>query len=97
MQLQQRLNALKISNAEIEEIKRLQKNENEKLRSFSAFINSRRKNQFFQFSISINFFFIHDIVIITVSNFVNDKKKFNKLSFSDKFIDKFDCELIFFD
>ena len=81
MQLQQRLNALKINNAEIEEVKRLQKNENEKSRSFSAFINSRRENQLFQFSIFINLFFIHDIVIINVNDFVNDKKKFNKLFF----------------
>ena len=81
MQLQQRLNALKINNAEIEEVKRLQKNENEKSRSFSAFINSRRENQLFQFSIFINFFFIHDIVIIIVNDFVNDEKKFNKFFF----------------
>ena len=81
MQLQQRLNALKISNAEIEKVKRLQKDENEKSRSFNFFINSRRENQFFQFSIFINLFFIHNIVIITVSDSVNDKKKFNKLFF----------------
>ena len=56
MQLQQRLNVLKISNVKIEKIKRLQKNENEKSRSFNVFINSRRENQFFQFSIFINFF-----------------------------------------
>ena len=97
MQLQQRLNALKISNTEIEKVKHLQKNENKKSRFFSVFINSRRENQFFQFSTFINFFFIHDIVIITISDFVNDEKKFNKLFFSNKFIDKFDCELIFFD
>ena len=81
MQLQQRLNVLKINNVKIEKVKRLQKNENEKSRSFNVFINSRRKNQFFQFSIFINFFFIHDIVIIIVSDFVNDKKKINKLFF----------------
>ena len=97
MQLQQRLNALKINNAEIEKVKRLQKDKNEKSRFFNVFINSRRKNQLFQFSIFINLFFIHDIVIITVNDFVNDKKKFNKLFFSNKFIDKFDYELIFFD
>ena len=97
MQLQQRLNALKISNVEIEKVKRLQKNENEKSRFFSVFINSRRENQLFQFSAFINLFFIYDIVTITVSDFVNDEKKFNKLFFSNKFIDKFDCELIFFD
>ena len=81
MQLQQRLNVLKISNVEIEKIKRLQKNENEKSRFFNVFINSRRENQFFQFSIFINFFFIHDIVIIIVNDFVNDEKKFNKFFF----------------
>ena len=81
MQLQQRLNVLKISNAEIEKVKRLQKDENEKSRSFNFFINSRRENQFFQFSIFINLFFIHNIVIITVSDSVNDKKKFSKLFF----------------
>ena len=97
MQLQQRLNALKINNAEIEKVKRLQKDKNEKSRFLNASINSRRKNQFFQFSIFINLFFIHNIVIITVSDFVNDEKKFNKFFFSNKFIDKFDCELIFFD
>ena len=97
IQLQQRLNALKINNVEIEKIKRLQKNKNEKSRFFNVFINSRRKNQFFQFSIFINFFFIHDIVIIIVNDFVNDEKKFNKLFFSNKFIDKFNCEFIFFD
>ena len=97
MQLQQRLNALKISNAEIEKVRRLQKGENEKSRSFNAFINSRRENQFFQFSTFINLFFIHDIVIITVSDFVNDEKKFSKLFLLNKFIDKLDCELIFFD
>ena len=97
MQLQQRLNVLKINNAEIEKVKRLQKSENEKSRFFNVFINSRWENQFFQFSIFINLFFIHDIVIITVNDFVNDKKKFNKLFFSNKFIDKFDCEFIFFD
>ena len=97
MQLQQRLNALKISNAEAEKIKRLQKDENEKSRSLSAFINSRRENQLFQSSTSINLFFIHDIVIITVSDSVNDEKKSSKLFFSNKFTDKPDCELIFFD
>ena len=97
MQLQQRLNALKISNVDVEKIKRLQKNKNEKSRFFNVFINSRRENQFFQFSIFINFFFIHDIVIIIVNDFVNDKKKFNKLFFSNKFIDKFDCKFTFFD
>ena len=97
MQLQQRLNVLKINNAEVEKVKRLQKDENEKSRFFSVFINSRRENQLFQFSIFINFFFIYDIVITTVSDFVNDKKKFNKFFFSNKFIDKFDYELIFFD
>ena len=44
MQLQQRLNALKVSNVKIEKIKRLQKNKNEKLCFFSVSINSRRKN-----------------------------------------------------
>ena len=47
MQLQQRLNVLKISNIEIEKVKRLQKDENEKSRFFSVFINSRQENQFF--------------------------------------------------
>ena len=97
MQLQQRLNALKINNVEIEKVKRLQKDKNEKSRFLNVFINSRRENQFFQFSIFINLFFIHDIVIIIVSDFVNDEKKFNKLFFSNKFIDKLNCELIFFD
>ena len=97
MQLQQRLNALKTNNAETEKIRRLQKNENEKSRSLNASINSRRENQLFQSSTPINLFFIHDIVIITASDSVNDKKKFSKLFFSNKFIDKFDCELIFFD
>lgn len=96
MQLQQRLNVLKINNVEIEKIKRLQKNKNKKSRFFNVFINSRRKNQLFQFSTFINFFFIYDIVIITINDFVNDEKNFNKL-FLNKFIDKFDREFIFFD
>ena len=97
MQLQQRLNALETSNAETEEVRRLQGGENEKSRFPSASINSRRENQLFQSSAFINFFFIHGIVTITVSDSVNGEKKFSKLSFSNKFIDKFDCELIFFD
>lgn len=97
MQLQQRLNVLKASNAEAEKVRRLQRDENEKSRFFSASINSRRENQLFQFSTSINFFFIHGIVTITVSDSLNGGKKFSKLSFSDKFTGKFDCELIFFD
>ena len=47
MQLQQRLNVLKISNIEIEKIKRLQKNEIKKSCFFSVFINTRRENFFF--------------------------------------------------
>ena len=81
MQLQQRLNVLKINNIEIEKIKRLQKDENKKSRFFNVFINSRRKNQLFQFSIFINFFFIYDIVIIIVNDFVNNEKKFNEFFF----------------
>ena len=97
MQLQQRLTALKIKNIEIEKMKRLQKNEIEKSRSFNVFVNTRRKNQFFQFLIFINLFFIYNIVIITVNESINSEKKFNKLFSLDKFIDKFDCEFIFFD
>ena len=47
MQLQQRLNVLKINNIEIKKVKQLQKNEIEKLRSFNAFVNTRYKNSFF--------------------------------------------------
>ena len=97
MQLQQRLNVLKISNVEIEKIKRLQKSEIEKSRFFNVFVNTRRENSFFQFSIFINFFFIYNIVIIIISGFANDKKKINKLFSLNKFINKFNYELIFFD
>ena len=97
MQLQQRLNVLKISNVEIKKIKRLQKNEIKKSRFFNVFVNTRRENSFFQFSIFINFFFIYNIVIIIVNDFANNKKKFNKFFSFDKFIDKFNCEFIFFD
>ena len=91
------MNILKINNVETEKIKQLQKGEIEKLRFFSVFVNTRRENSFFQFSTFINFFFIYNIVIIIVNDFVSDKKKFNKLFSLDKFIDKFDCEFIFFD
>ena len=56
MQLQQRLNILKIKNTKIEKIKRLQKNEIEKSCFFNVFVNTRRENQLFQFSTFINFF-----------------------------------------
>ena len=97
MQLQQRLNVLKINNIEIKKVKQLQKNEIEKLRSFNAFVNTRYENSFFQFSTFINLFFIYNIVIIIVNNFANNKKKFNKLFSFNKFINKSNCELIFFD
>ena len=95
--MQQQLNVLKISNVKTEKIKQLQKDEIKKSRFFSVFANTRRKNSFFQSSIFINFFFIYSIVIIIVNDFANDKKKFSKLFSFDKFIDKFDYELIFFD
>ena len=97
MQLQQRLNVLKINNVKIEKMKRLQKNEIEKSRFFNAFVNTRQKNQFFQFSVFINLFFIYNIVTIITNNFVNNEKKFNKLFLFNKFIDKLNCEFIFFD
>ena len=97
MQLQQRLNALKTSNAETEKIKRLQKGEIKKSRSFNAFINTRRENSSSQSSAFINLSSIYNIVIITINDFANDKKKFNKLFSLDKFIDKPNCELTFFD
>ena len=75
MQLQQRFDVLKINNAEIEKTKRLQKNENEKSRFFSVSVNTRRKNQHFQFLIFINLAFIYNIVIIIVSDFVKNLKK----------------------
>ena len=97
MQLQQRLNVLKINNVKIEKVKRLQKMKM-KNRVLSVSLSIRvEKINFFNFRFLSIFFFIHDIVIIIVSDFVNDKKKFNKLFFSNKFIDKFDCEFIFFD
>ena len=97
MQLQQRLNALKINNTKNKKIKRLQENENKKSNFFNAFVSTRRKNQLFQLSTFINLFFIYNIVIITVNDSKNGKKKFSKLFFSNKFIDKFNCEFIFFD
>ena len=97
MQWQQRLNVLKINNVEIEKIKRFQKNEIEKSRFFNVFVNMRRNDHNFQFFVFTNFFFIHDIIIIIVNEFVNDNKKFNKFFSFDKFIDKFNCELTFFD
>ena len=97
MQLQQRLNVLKINNVKIEKVKRLQKMKM-KNRVLSVSLSIRvEKINFFNFRFLSIFFFIHDIVIIIVSDFVNDKKKFNKLFFSNKFIDKLDCEFIFFD
>ena len=56
-------------------MKRLQKSKIEKSRFFNVFANTRRKNQFFQFSIFINLFFIYNIVIIIVNEFINNKKK----------------------
>ena len=97
MQLQQRLNILKINNAKTKKIKRLQKNEIKKSRFFNVFVNTRRENSFFQFSTFINFFFIYNIVIITINDFANNKKKFNKLFSLDKFINKFNYKFIFFD
>lgn len=50
MQLQQQLNALKISNIEIDKIRRLQKNEVEKSRFLSVSADTRREIFFFSFS-----------------------------------------------
>ena len=97
MQLQQRLNVLKINNVKVEKMKQLQKNEIKKSCFFNVFVNTRRKNSFFQFSTFINLFFIYNIVIITVNDFANNKKKFNKLFSLDKFINKFNYEFTFFD
>ena len=68
MQLQQRLNVLKINNAEIEKVKRLQKDENEKSRFFNVFINSRRENQFFNFRfLSIFFSFTTSSLLLSTT------------------------------
>ena len=74
MQLQQRLNVLKISNIKTEEIKRLQRNEIKKSRFFNVFVNTRREIFFFQFSTLINFF-LFIILLLLLSAILQTIKK----------------------
>ena len=91
MQLQKQLNAFSIFNEKTEQIKQLIKIEKKKSLFSVVFDTSRRENTF------ANLFFIHDIDFIIINEFSNDDKKFNKLSFSNKFIKKKNENFTFFD
>ena len=97
MQLQQRLDALEASNAENEEVRRLQEGENEKSRSPSASASTRRENQLSQSPAPTNLSSIHGTVTTTASGSESGGKKSSKLPPPDKFTGKPDCEPTFFD
>ena len=97
MQLQQRLDALEASNAEAEEVRRLQEGENEKSRPPSASATTRRENQPSQSPAPTNLSSIHGTVTTTASGSVGGGKKSSKLPPPDKFTGKPDCEPTFVD
>ena len=97
MQLQQRLDALEASNAEAEEVRRLQGGEIEKSRSPSASASTRRENPPSQSPAPTNLSSIHGTVTTTASGSAGGGKKSSKLPPPDKFTGKPDCEPTFFD